>query len=91
MKGTFFPAEAGKEEEGVALVPPPAPQENGKDEKGDAVPAAEARRLSSASLKKIMRTRGVASVMIGMVILALMIGAHWSMDLDAVSNYTHYY
>jgi hypothetical protein len=82
-KSTVFAAEAGQDEEGVALVPPPAPQESGRPwEKGDAAaPVAQARRWSS-----LMQTKGVGSVMIGMVILALMIGAHWWFDPDAVSN-----
>jgi hypothetical protein len=63
MKSTVFVAEAGQDEEGIALVPPPAPQENGRPwEKGDAAaPVAQARRWSS-----LMQTKGVGSVMIGM-------------------------
>jgi hypothetical protein len=94
MKSTVFAAdEAGKDaEEGVALVPPPATQENGgkgattpcEKEDAAAAPVAQARRRWS--LKNIMRTRGVGSVMIGMVVLALLIGAQWWIDMDAVRN-----
>ena len=93
MQGTVFPATSSGEqdEEGAPLVPPATEEideEGGtppcKD--GDA-PVGRAGRAVS-SLGAVLRTRGVGSVMVGLVVLALLLGARRWIDLDAVRTRT---
>lgn len=81
---SFFRRDAAGNEERAALTtPPPLPAE---DDMGGA-PAGRRRWPSS-----VMRMKGVGSVMVGVVFLALLILVHRWVGLDAVSicNYASY-
>ncbi|KAG2604272.1 hypothetical protein PVAP13_4NG044100 [Panicum virgatum] len=57
--------------------------------KGAVFPAAasgERAGRSSSSLAAVLRTKGVGSVMVGLVVLALLLGARRWVDIDAVSS-----
>ncbi|XP_062233594.1 uncharacterized protein LOC133930846 [Phragmites australis] len=89
MKSTVLHATSEKQdEEGEALVPP-APEEEINEEEwapcndGGAAPVAWPGRLSS--LATMLRVRGVGSVMVGFILLALLVGARRWIDLDASS------
>jgi hypothetical protein len=92
MKGAVFPAASpgDQDEEGAPLVPPATETEEITVE-GAAHPAA---RLPTtrrplplpSSLGAVLRTKGVGSVMVGLVLLALLLGARRWIDLDAVSK-----
>jgi hypothetical protein len=79
---SFFRRDAAGDEETAALTPPPPPA----DDKGGA-PARRRRWPSS-----VMRMKGVGSVMVGVVFLALLVLVHRWVGLDAVSicNYASY-
>ncbi|CAN6191037.1 unnamed protein product [Urochloa humidicola] len=90
MKGTVFPAVAlqgEQDEEGAPLVPPAMEQEiteeGGAPCKDGGAPAARARQ-SLPSLGAVLRARGVGSVMVGIVLLAFLLGVRRWIDLDAV-------
>ncbi|PAN25758.1 hypothetical protein PAHAL_4G323500 [Panicum hallii] len=92
MKGTVFPATSSGEqdEEGAPLVPP-ATEEIAEEvgappcKDGDAPVARLPTGWSLSSLGAVLRTRGVGSVMVGLVLLALLLGARRWIDLDASS------
>jgi hypothetical protein len=96
MKGTVFPATSSGEqdEEGAPLVPP-ATEEIAEEvgappcKDGDAPVARLPTGWSLSSLGAVLRTRGVGSVMVGLVLLALLLGARRWIDLDAVSTTMH--
>ena len=94
MKGTVFPATSSGEqdEEGAPLVPPATEEideEGGTPPcKDGGAPVARAGR-SVSSLGAVLRTRGVGSVMVGLVVLAMLLGARRWVDIDAVSVRMH--
>jgi len=60
--------------------------------KGAVFPAAasgERAGRSSPSLAAVLRTKGVGSVMVGLVVLAMLLGARRWVDIDAVSVRMH--
>ncbi|CAN6166687.1 unnamed protein product [Urochloa humidicola] len=85
MKSTFFIATSHKppEEEGTALVPPVTVVED-----DGAAPVARP-WWSSSSLAMILPARGLRSIMAGLIVLALLVGAARWIDLDAVSIWMH--